>query len=172
MSEPTAGNAGTATRWLSDDEQRVWRGFVAATGMLDAHLETQLQRDSGMPYTYYEVLARLSEVPGNTLRMSELAEACNASRSKLSHAVARMETSGWVSRTSCPTDKRGSFAALTTQGMRALEQAAPGHAEAVRRHLFDVLTPEQVAALGEISAAIEAGLAGECAEAAAAAAEE
>lgn len=168
MSERTAGTTDTATRWLGDAEQRVWRDFIAATGMLHAHLETQLQRESGMPYTYFEVLVRLSEAAGRTLRMSELAEACNSSRSKLSHAVARMEVSGWVSRTSCPTDKRGSFAALTPEGMRALEQAAPGHVEAVRRHLFDVLTAEQVAALGEISVAIRAGLAGECAEAAAA----
>ena len=172
MSDPAAAAAGTATRWLSDDEQRVWREFVAATGMLNAHLETQLQRESGMPYTYFEVLARLSEAPERTLRMSELAEACNSSRSKLSHAVARMEASGWVSRTSCPTDKRGSFAALTPEGLRALEAAAPGHADAVRRHLFDVLTAEQVDALGEISAAIRAGLAGECAEAVAAEMEE
>src|SRR5699024_8768608 len=81
-----------ATRWLDGEQQRVWREFVAATGMLNAHLESQLQRDSGMPYTYYEVLVRLSEATDVTMRMSELAEACHASRSRLSHAVAKWRT--------------------------------------------------------------------------------
>lgn len=167
MAEPVPGDVHTEAAWLSDAEQRVWRDFMAATGMLNAHLEMQLQRDSGMPITYYEVLVRLSEAPGHTQRMSELAEACHASRSKLSHAVARMEASGWVDRSSCPTDKRGYFATLTSAGLQALRRAAPGHVSAVRRQLFDVLTPEQVDALGEISTAIMVGLAGECAAAAA-----
>ena len=91
------------TRWLSDDEQRVWREFNMATRMLSAHLEGQLQHDSGMPHTYYEVLVALSEAPGRRLRMSELADARHASRSRLSHAVARLEANGWVRREACPT---------------------------------------------------------------------
>lgn len=167
MADPVPGDVDTEAPWLSDTEQRVWRDFMAASGMLNAHLEMQLQHDSGMPVTYYEVLVRLSESPEQTMRMSELAEACHASRSKLSHAVARMESSGWIHRSSCPTDKRGSFAALTPAGLDVLRRAAPGHVAAVRRRLFDVLTPEQVTALGEISAAIMSGLAGECAAVAA-----
>lgn len=164
MSDPARGTPISGTRWLSEQEQQVWREFVAATGMLTAHLETQLQRDSNMAYTYYEVLVRLSEAPDTTMRMSDLAAACHASRSRLSHAIARMEGNGWVSRISCPTDKRGAFATLTEQGTRALREAAPGHVETVRSYLFDVLTEDQVAALGEISAAIVGGLAGRCAE--------
>ncbi|MEV6873208.1 MarR family transcriptional regulator [Amycolatopsis sp. NPDC051128] len=156
------------TRWLSDDEQRVWREFNAATRMLSAHLEGQLQHDSGMPHTYYEVLVALSEAPGRRLRMSELADARQASRSRLSHAVARLEANGWVRREACPTDKRGAWAVLTKEGFAALEAAAPGHVEAVRESLFDPLTPEQVTALGEISAAIRRRLSPKCAAAAAA----
>ncbi|TQJ01279.1 MarR family transcriptional regulator [Amycolatopsis cihanbeyliensis] len=158
----------SGTRWLSDHEQQVWRSFNAAVSMLRGHLEGQLQRDSGMPHTYYEVLVALSEAPGQTLRMSELAEACHSSRSRLSHAVARMESSGWINRRSCPTDKRGSLASLTAEGLAALKEAAPGHVEAVRQSLFDVLTPEQVTMLGEISAAIRNGLGPQCAAALAA----
>jgi DNA-binding MarR family transcriptional regulator len=82
-----------------------------------------------------------------------------SSRSRLSHAVSRLEEAGWVERRACPTDKRGALAVLTTAGFAALEAAAPGHVEAVRRHLFDVLTAEQVTELGRISAAIRDGLA-------------
>jgi DNA-binding MarR family transcriptional regulator len=152
-------------RWLSDAEQRVWREFSGAVDMLRAHVEGQLQRDSRMPHTYYEVLVVLSEAPERTLRMSDLADRCRSSRSRLSHAVARLEENGWVRRYSCPTDKRGSFASLTEHGFAALEAAAPGHVEAVREALFDALTPEQVRELGEISRAIRSRLAPRCAAA-------
>ncbi|MFD2416693.1 MarR family winged helix-turn-helix transcriptional regulator [Amycolatopsis pigmentata] len=155
----------SGTRWLSEAEQRVWREFSGAVDMLRAHVEGQLQRDARMPQTYYEVLVVLSEAPERTLRMSDLADRCRSSRSRLSHAVARLEENGWVRRNSCPTDKRGSFASLTPQGFAALEAAAPGHVEAVREALFDALTPEQVRALGEISRAIRYQLAPRCAAA-------
>lgn len=155
----------SGTRWLSEIEQRVWREFSTAIDMVRGHVEGQLQRDAGMPHTYYEVLVVLSEAPDRTLRMSDLADRCRSSRSRLSHAVARLEENGWVRRNSCPTDKRGSFASLTDQGFAALEAAAPGHVEAVREALFDVLTPEQVRMLGEVSRAITSRLARRCAAA-------
>jgi DNA-binding MarR family transcriptional regulator len=146
------------TRWLTSCEQEVWRAFITAADALTDQFARQLQRDSGMPYTYYEILVALSEAPNRTLRMSELAGARGSSRSRLSHAVARLEEVGWVTRRTCPTDKRGSFAQLTEKGFAALEAAAPGHVTEVREKLFDVLTPEQVEQLGEISNAILRGL--------------
>ncbi len=104
-----------------------------------------------MPLGYYTILAMLSEAPARTLRMSDLAERTWSSRSRLSHAVDRLEEKGWVQRISCPSDKRGAFALLTDAGFAVLEAAAPGHVEGVRRHVFDQLTPSQVEALGTIS---------------------
>ncbi|WP_236794548.1 MarR family winged helix-turn-helix transcriptional regulator [Amycolatopsis sp. GM8] len=150
------------TRWLSDEEQRVWRDFSAAVDMVRGHVEGRLQRDSGMPHTYYEVLVVLSEAPGRTLRMSELAERCRSSRSRLSHAVARLEENGWVRRDSCAADKRGANATLTADGLATIEAAAPGHVEAVREALFDALTPDQMRALGEIAGAIRNRLTAPC----------
>jgi DNA-binding MarR family transcriptional regulator len=148
------------TRWLTDDEQEVWRAFITAVEAFGDHMERQIQRDSGMPYAYYEILVSLSEAPGRTLRMSELAGERSSSRSRLSHAVARLEEVGWVRRRACPTDKRGALAELTDEGFAALEKAAPGHVTAVREQLFDLLTPEQVGTLGAISKAILDGLPG------------
>jgi DNA-binding MarR family transcriptional regulator len=148
----------TDTRWLDEGEQETWRAFIQAVEGLTEHFDRQLQRDSAMPYTYYEILVALSEAPNRTLRMSTLAGARGSSRSRLSHAVARLEEVGWVERRTCPTDKRGSFAVLTDTGFAALEAAAPGHVTAVREKLFDVLTSEQVAMLGQISSAILSGL--------------
>ena len=145
-------------RWLSDEEQCAWRAFLAAIQLLTDELDRELQRDADMPHTYYEILVALSEAPDRALRMSQLAERCWSSRSRLSHAVSRLEEAGWVRREACPTDKRGALAVLTDQGFSALEAAAPGHVEAVRRAVFDVLTPDQVRQLGEISATIRDGL--------------
>ena len=142
------------TRWLDDDEQRTWRAFLTANRLLFERVERQLQNEARMPHAYYEILVRLSEAPGRTLRMSRLADTSLSSRSRLSHAVARLEEAGWVERTACETDRRGAWARLTDAGLAALEQAAPGHVETVRSVLFDALTPVQVAALGDVSAAL------------------
>lgn len=146
------------TRWLDAREQRAWRAYLTATQLLTAQLDRELQRDSGIPHTYYEILVRLSEAPGRVLRMSELAHAAESSRSRLSHAVARLEEAGWVRRESCPTDRRGSFARLTDAGFEALETAAPAHVASVRRHLVDRLSGTQLEQLREICETVLAGL--------------
>jgi len=138
------------TRWLNAEEQAVWRAFMESHQMFFELISRELTQASGVPHTYYEVLVRLSEAPGRRLRMSELADRSMSSRSRLSHAVSRLEDSGWVRREACPSDARGAEAVLTDEGFAALEAAAPGHVESIRRHLFDVLTPEQQRQLGEI----------------------
>jgi len=147
----------TQTRWLSDAEQRAWRTFLEACRVLFTAVDCQLQHEAGIPHGYYEILVRLSEAPGRALRMTQLAEASTSSKSRLSHAVARLEERGWIRRVTCATDRRGQVAQLTDEGFAALAAAAPGHVEQVRRSLIDRLSPDQVAQLGEISAAIIAG---------------
>ena len=147
-------------RWLSEAEQAAWRSFMTGCRALFTAVDAQLQRDAGMPLAYYEILVRLSEAPGRALRMSQLAEAASASKSRASHAVARLEERGWVRRADCPTDRRGQVAELTDEGYAALAASAPGHVEQVRTSLFDGLTPEQVAqlkAIGEVMAAACSG---------------
>jgi DNA-binding MarR family transcriptional regulator len=140
----------TETRWLSDQEQQSWRAFIDGCRALFDVLDRQLQADSNLPHAYFEILIPLSEVPDRALRMSELAERARSSRSRLSHAVARLEERGWVRRTDCPTDKRGQLAELTDEGFAVVQAAAPGHVEAVRTYLIDQLSPEQIRVLGEV----------------------
>jgi DNA-binding MarR family transcriptional regulator len=158
-----------ATRWLDEREQHAWRSYLAMTRLLAAQLDRELQRDSSLPHAYYEILVRLSEAPDRSLRMSELAQLSESSRSRLSHAVSRLVEAGWVRREDCVTDRRGAFAILTDHGFAALEAAAPAHVESVRKHLFDRLTSEQVGQLDAICGSVLAGLrdsgaAPECAE--------
>jgi DNA-binding MarR family transcriptional regulator len=145
-------------RWLAQEEMRTWLSYVATSTLLESALDRQLQRDSGMPHAYYQILAILSGVEDRTLRMSDLAAMTQSSQSRLSHAVNRLENNGWVVRAQCPDDRRGTLATLTEQGRKVLEEAAPGHVRTVRQHLFDRLSCEQVRQLGEILATVLDGL--------------
>ena len=142
------------TRWLSDEEQQVWRAFLGANKLVFEQLDRELQQGAGIPHAYYEILVRLSEAPERALRMSALADRSQSSRSRLSHAVSRLEENGWVVRRSCADDKRGQVAHLTDAGFAALAAAAPGHVESVRKHVFDPLTQEQQEQLRTISTAL------------------
>ena len=148
-SQPPA-EADTEPRWLDDRERQTWLAFIFATRLFWEEVERDLQRDSQLPYGYYEILVMLSGAPDRTLRMSELAEATQSSRSRLSHAAARLEAAGWIRRDECPTDRRGANAVLTDEGFAALAAAAPAHVDSVRRHLFDRLSITEQDQLREI----------------------
>jgi DNA-binding MarR family transcriptional regulator len=141
-------------QWLTPDEQRAWRAYIESSKVLIDALDRQLQRDADMPHAYYEILVRLSEAESRSLRMSELADRTLSSRSRLSHAVARLEERGWVVREECATDRRGQIARLTEQGFATLAAAAPGHVDAVRQNVIDVLSAEQLRQLTAIGEAI------------------
>lgn len=136
--------------WLTAEEQRVWRAYLQLTGLLTEHLDRELRRDAGLPHAYYQILAMLSEAPGRRLRMTELAAVTWASPSRMSHAIDRLEESGWVEREPAPDDKRGQVARLTDAGLTKLEAAAPGHAAAVRAILFEPLSAPLLASFGEV----------------------
>ncbi|TDO34651.1 DNA-binding MarR family transcriptional regulator [Kribbella sp. VKM Ac-2527] len=141
-------------RWLDDSEQQAWRAFIAAQRVVNGRIEQQLQRDAGMPHTYYEILVRLSDATDGRLRMSELAVATLGSRSRLSHAVNRLEQVGWVRREGIESDRRGQVAIITEAGRQKLKETAPGHVETVRAAVFDALSEEQVAQLHDICATL------------------
>src|SRR3954462_5537672 len=118
--------------------------------LLEDRLDRELTREAGLSHAYYEILVQLSAPLDRQLRMSELAERCLSSRSRLSHAVSRLEERDWVRRQVCAEDGRGQLAVLTDEGFAALEAAAPVHVEGVRSHLFDQLSPQQIAAMRDI----------------------
>jgi DNA-binding MarR family transcriptional regulator len=155
---PPSENLHRMTRWLDADEQRTWLAWLGASELLMAALDAQLQRDAGIPHAYYAILAQLSHAPDRTRRMSDLASVVNSSASRLSHAVGKLEDRGWVVRSPCPSDKRSTLCTLTDEGFAFLAEQAPGHVAAVRRHLFDPLTDEQVAQLEQICSAVLDGL--------------
>jgi DNA-binding MarR family transcriptional regulator len=135
------------SQWLTDDQQRAWRGLVQMTSRLDARLNRELQQSSGLSLADYEVLVLLTEAPDGRLRMFELAEDLQWEQSRLSHHLARMQRRGLVAREECTTDRRGAFVVLTDAGRGAIESVAPAHVALVRRLVFEGLSDEQVAML-------------------------
>jgi DNA-binding MarR family transcriptional regulator len=146
-------------RWLDPDQQAVWRSWLAVTKSLYEVLDRQLQRDANLTLGDYEILMNLSEAPGRAMRMSELADATVYSRSRLSHAARRLEEVGWIQRSTCDEDGRGTLAHLTDAGFAVIEAAAPGHATAVHDLVFDAIDTRGTSALGKAMHAIAARLA-------------
>lgn len=124
---------------------------MVATRLLTNRLEHDLQHEAGILPAYYELLVLLSEAPQRTMRMHELASRAVAQPGRISHAVKRLEEAGLLRREHSTTDRRGWLAVLTDKGQAALESAAPRHVQSVRAHLIDLLTPEQIRQLGDIS---------------------
>jgi len=141
----------TEPRWLSPDELRSWIRFTAVLELLPGVLDSQLQRDASLTHFDYFVLAMLSEAPDRTLRMTALAARTNATLSRLSHVVSRLENRGYVERRASEQDRRATDTIMTEAGWQKLVETAPGHLETVRAHVIDALTPEQIASLGEIA---------------------
>ena len=139
------------TRWLTEEEQRAWRGLLRMTAQLNARANRLLLQEYGISLADYEVLVALSEAPEGQLRVFEVADALVWEQSRVSHQLARMQRRGLITREGCATDARGAFAVLTTAGRAAIERAAPAHVEQVRQLVFDELSHEQVSALTEIT---------------------
>lgn len=138
------------TRWLSDEEQRMWRRYRDVNQLLDLAIERQLQRDAAMSQSDYSVLVSLSEAEGGGLRARDLGAALGWDRSRVSHQVRRMEGRGLVSKNECAEDGRGTIVSLTDEGARAIGSVAPKHVEKVRELFIDVVSDDEVRMLTEI----------------------
>jgi DNA-binding MarR family transcriptional regulator len=145
-------------RWLTEDEQQAWIVFTGVLVKLPYALDADMRSSAGFSHFEYLVLSGISETPDRTLPMSELATLANASLSRLSHVVSRLEDRGWVFRSPSAEDGRITMVSLTKEGFAVLAEAAPGHVETVRDLVVDVLSPAQIRQLTAISKKILARL--------------
>src|ERR1039457_5218834 len=141
-------------RWLTEDEQRAWRGLLRMTSQLNARMNRQLQDDYGISPADYDVLVVLSEAPAGRRRVFELADALAWEQSRVSHQLARMQRRGLVARAEGPTDARGAVVGLPQTGPAAIERAAPAHVETVRQLVFDGLSRDQPPAPTAVSSSV------------------
>ena len=143
----------TGANWLDQEQQQIWRNWLSGVARINQYLDADL-RNRGLDLSEYEILVSLSEAEGRRLRMSELADLVHQSRSRLTHAVSRLERRGIVRRSSASDDRRGVYAQLTEEGFAVLEAAAPSHVQAVREIFVDVCDPDDFRALGRIMRAV------------------
>ncbi|MGI9579030.1 MAG: MarR family winged helix-turn-helix transcriptional regulator [Microthrixaceae bacterium] len=137
-------------RWLDSEEQDAWRSYIEATIRVWRALDSDLHAATGLTDDDYGVLSLLSESPSRARRMTDLATFLDTSPSRVTYRIDRLIDKGYLRREPCPTDRRGTLAVLTEDGLAALEAAAPIHVANVRRHLTDHLTREDFLELGRI----------------------
>lgn len=143
----------TDTRWLTDSEQRAWRGLIAMWTQLNAELARQMSAGSELSMSDFAVLVALTDTCGGRVRAYELAQTLQWEKSRLSHQLTRMAKRGLIERDECLSDARGQFVAVTDSGRRAIEAAAPPHVAAVRRLFFDGLDAGDLEVLTKVAEA-------------------
>ena len=148
-------------RWLTAPQERAWRRYRRMRTLLDLQIARDLSKDSGLSEADYDVLSTLSEKPEGCWRARDLAAELLWSTRRLAHHVGRMEQRGLVARQPYADDARGALISLTEQGRATLRKAAPPHVASVRRHMMDLLTAEEVAALDTVAGKVITRLAGE-----------
>jgi DNA-binding MarR family transcriptional regulator len=137
-----------AAQQLDDRELRAWRGMLRVHATLTKALDAELEAAHGLPLSSYEVLLHLADADGQRMRMSDLADMVILSRSGLTRLVDRLEREGLIARESCPSDARGSYAALTTAGRRKLDAARATHLAGVRSLFLAHFSAEEQEVLG------------------------
>jgi len=125
---------------LSVDEEAFLRAWSRAALTVPRALDADLLSGEGMSLSEYTALMHLSEAPGRTLRMSDVASACALSLSGMTRIVDRLVAQGLVERERCSGDGRGFNAVLTDAGLDRLRRAWPTHLASVRRHMMDHLS--------------------------------
>ncbi|EWT03396.1 MarR family transcriptional regulator [Intrasporangium oryzae NRRL B-24470] len=140
--------------WLSTEQQSVWRQWLQVNARLQAELHRGLQADSGLSLPDFEVLVQLTDTPAGRVRVTDLADALEWERSRVSHHIKRMERRGLVGREECAEDGRGAFVVITPEGRAAIERAAPAHAATVKSLVFSTLTDEELTSLAAITAKV------------------
>ena len=141
-------------RWLTEREERAWRGLQFMQMRLEGELARQLGAQSGLSYPDYLVLVALTDRPDGRMRLFELSAALGWEKSRLSHHIARMADRGLVDKERCDSDRRGAFVVVTKRGRKEIESAAPGHVASVRRLFIDRLTPRQLDAIADVAETI------------------
>jgi DNA-binding MarR family transcriptional regulator len=135
---------------LTVGELRAWRGLLRAHACLAKRLDAELEQAHRLPMTSYEVLHHLDDASGGRMRMCDLAEQAQLSRSGLTRLVDRLEREELLERCSCEHDARGSYACLTETGRERLQEARGTHLAVVRECFFSRFSEGELSALADM----------------------
>lgn len=157
MSSPTA----PSVEWLSQNEMLAWRSYVETNADLMAALERDLA-PTGLNLGDYQVLVFLSEAHERSLRMCDLAARLQLSPSGLTRRLDGLVRANLVERRRSASDRRVMLAALTSKGLRVLEDSAPVHVVSVRRRMIDLLDQDELRVVAGVFQKIRARLEDDC----------
>ncbi len=141
------GTIAVVSTRIEPDRLDAWKAFLQAHAAVVEALERELEEERGLPLSWYEVLLWLARAPEGRLRMQQLADRVLITQSGVSRLVDRLERAGYVKRTSCPTDRRGTNAEITREGRSTLRKASPAHLRGVERHFLSHLDEKELAVL-------------------------
>jgi DNA-binding MarR family transcriptional regulator len=141
---------GEAAHALSEGELRAWHGLKRAHASLAKRVDAELERTHGLPLTSYDVLRLLIDSPGGRMRMCDLAEQAQLSRSGLTRLADRLEKEGLLERCSCEHDARGAYACLTDLGRDRLCAARSTHLAVVREQFLSRFSEAELGKLAEL----------------------
>ncbi len=131
----------------TEAQMEAWRALLMSSRGLRATLERELQQERHLSLATYEALLQLWDAPGHRLRMQDLAQGVQLSRSGISQLVGRMEAAGLVSRCGAEDDGRGTVCSLTSQGVRVFKRAAVVHTRGIQQHFAARYTDREAARL-------------------------
>jgi DNA-binding MarR family transcriptional regulator len=136
---------------LSEDPRMLaWRAFLQAHSAVVARLEHELEVETELSLSQYEVLLHLRFAPEGRMRMQELAGSVLLSKSGVTRLVDRMAVAGLVERAACESDRRVTYAGITEEGRRALREADPVHLRGIEEHFARFLTPEEAGTMAAL----------------------
>ena len=136
-----------ATKWLNQSEMNAWLAYIKTSRDLMRALEHDLE-PFGLDGGDYQLLAMLSAAPDQRLRMCELAEELRLSRGGLTRRMDGVLKKKLVVRNQDPTDKRVAYIEMSAKGRALLDRAAPVHVQSVRRLMIDLLSANEIRAIG------------------------
>jgi DNA-binding MarR family transcriptional regulator len=156
MSTATAVNTAAREGALLEGEvqtdlaERAWRGLLRTRACVAKRVDSELERAHGLPMSSYEVLHHLAQAHRGRLRMRDLAEHVQLSRSGLTRLVDRLERDGLLDRCSCNHDARGAYACLTDAGRELLQEARRTQLAVVREHFISRFSSRELEEMAEM----------------------
>lgn len=132
---------------LKPSELRAWQAFLDAQATVLRHLEADLVAANGMTLAEFDVLIQLRLAAEGRLRMTELSERVRLSPSGITRLVDRLVGDGLLKRTRCASDRRGTWAVLTSAGRERVDHVTPIHLRGIRKYFASRLSPSQLTLL-------------------------
>ncbi|MBV8065898.1 MAG: MarR family transcriptional regulator [Actinobacteria bacterium] len=151
-----------STQVSADPHAGSWLRFLRAHAALTRELSSRLETAHGVSLRDFDVLVQLYFAHEHRLRRIDLARTVILSPSGITRLLEGLERSGWVAKHQCESDARVTWAVLTEEGVRKVEECRPTHLSDVEELFGSRFSPEEQEQLAEMLARLPLHDAGVC----------